>query len=154
KKVKGGAKPHTVPLADAVLALLDALPRFSSGDCLFSMDFGKHSLKSANFSDPKRRLDTLMLEELQATNPKAKLPSFVNHDIRRTVRTRLSALRVAEEVREAVLAHTRPGIKGTYDHHQYLDEKREALTLWNARLRLIVDPPPANVVAIGARTTR
>ena len=77
------------------------------------------------------------------------LPDFVNHDIRRTVRTHLSALRIGEEVREAVLAHVRPGIKGVYDKHQYLDEKREALTLWNARLRSIVEPPPANVVALG-----
>jgi hypothetical protein len=64
------------------------------------------------------------------------------------VRTHLSALRIGEEVREAVLAHVRPGIKGVYDKHQYLEEKREALTLWNARLRSIVEPPPANVVRL------
>ena len=57
-----------------------------------------------------------------------KLPDWTNHDIRRTVRTKLSALRIPEEVREAVLAHARPGIKGHYDHHQYLDEKRDALS--------------------------
>jgi hypothetical protein len=62
------------------------------------------------------------------------------------VRSNLSALRIAEEVREAVLAHARPGIKGTYDLYDYKDEKLEALTLWAARLRSIVEPPPANVV--------
>jgi hypothetical protein len=53
-------------------------------------------------------------------------------------------LKITEEAREAVLAHARPGIKGTYDHHHYLDEKREALELWAARLRTIVEPrrPP------------
>ena len=76
------------------------------------------------------------------------LPDFVNHDIRRTVRTHLSALKIGEEVREAVLAHVRPGIKGVYDQYQYLDEKREALELWGARLRSIVEPPPANVVKL------
>jgi integrase len=76
------------------------------------------------------------------------MPDFVNHDVRRTVRTHLSALRIAEEVREAVLAHTRGGVRGIYDQYQYLDEKREALTLWNARLRNIVEPPPANVVSL------
>ena len=44
-----------------------------------------------------------------------KLPDWINHDIRRTVRTKFSALRIPEEVREAVLAHARPGIKGHYD---------------------------------------
>lgn len=66
--------------------------------------------------------------------------------MRRTVRSNLSALRIAEEVREAVLAHARPGIKGTYDLYDYKDEKLEALTLWAARLLSIVEPPPANVV--------
>ena len=86
-----------------------------------------------------------MLEDL------GELPAFVNHDIRRTVRTRLSALKISEEVRKAVLAHVRPGIKGAYDKYEYLEEKREALTLWNARLRSIIEPPPANVVPLAGR---
>jgi integrase len=155
KKVKGGAKPFMVPLTDNMVALLHGLPRFDSGDFLFSHSYGKRPLKPNQFSDIKERLDGIMLEELRliaseaGKDPKrATLPDFVNHDIRRTVRTHLSALRIGEEVREAVLAHVRPGIKGVYDQHQYLEEKREALTLWNARLRSIVEPPPANVVEL------
>jgi integrase len=156
KKVKGGAKPFMVPLTDAMLAILNSLPRFDSGDFLFSHDYGKRPLRPNQFSDPKERLDRIMLEQLRKIvvergkgNPeRTALPGFVNHDIRRTVRTHLSALRIGEEVREAVLAHVRPGIKGVYDKHQYLDEKREALTLWNARLRSIVEPPPDNVIAL------
>jgi hypothetical protein len=68
------------------------------------------------------------------------LPPFIQHDIRRTVRSQLSRLRVAEEVREAILAHARPGIKGVYDHHDYLNEKRDALDLWGGRLNEIVAP--------------
>ncbi len=152
KKVKGGAKPFMVPLTDAIVEVLRGVPRFTSGDFVFSNDFGRRPLKPANFSDPKERLDALMLEELHKVakerGKRIALPDFVNHDIRRTVRTHLSALRIGEEVREAVLAHVRPGIKGVYDKHQYLDEKREALTLWNARLRSITEPTPANVVAL------
>jgi integrase len=148
KKVKGGAKPFMVPLTDAVIELLSALPRFNGGDFLFSHSYGKRPLRPNLFSDPKERLDTLMREELHKITGKDTLPDFVNHDIRRTVRTHLSALRIGEEVREAVLAHVRPGIKGVYDQHQYLEEKREALTLWNARLRSILSPPPANVVEL------
>ena len=43
---------------------------------------------------------------------KVTLPHFVNHDLRRTLRTGLSKLRVDRDVREAVLAHTRPGVGG------------------------------------------
>ena len=52
------------------------------------------------------------------------LRPFVVHDVRRTVRSQLSRLKVAEEVREAILAHVRPGIVGVYDHDDYLDEKQ------------------------------
>lgn len=151
KKTRDGAKPFVVPLTDAILDLLSALPRFNSGDALFSNDYGTNPLRVANFSDPKERLDQLMLAELQKLVAEdVTLPDFVNHDIRRTVRTRLSALKISEEVREAVLAHVRPGIKGTYDKYEYREEKHEALTLWNARLRSIVEPPPANVAALRA----
>ena len=145
KKTRAGAKPFVVPLTDAMIEVLSDLPRFNSGDCLFSLSFGKTSVRVDSFSHVKAELDAFMREELNGP-----LPDFVNHDVRRTVRTHLSALRISEEVREAVLAHVRPGIKGTYDHYQYVDEKREALTLWNARLRSIVEPPPVNVVSLRA----
>jgi integrase len=158
KKTKRGAVPFMVPLTDAMLSVLDSLPRFDTGDYLFSHSYGRLPLKPNYFSDAKERLDAHVIEELKrlATDAgkdaeRVTLPGFVNHDIRRSVRTHLSALRIGEEVREAVLAHVRPGIKGVYDKYQYLDEKREALTLWNARLRSIVEPPPANVVQLGAR---
>jgi integrase len=145
KKTRAGAKAFVVPLTVAMLDVLKDLPRFESGDALFSFNFGKTPVRPHSFSNVKDQLDAFMREELNGP-----LPDFVNHDVRRTVRTHLSALRISEEVREAVLAHVRPGIKGAYDHYQYLDEKREALTLWNARLRSIVDPPVANVVSLRA----
>ena len=75
------------------------------------------------------------LARLRGEDPaEVSLPHFINHDIRRTVRSHLSRLKVAEEAREAILAHARQGIKGTYDLHDYSDQKREALMLWQARL--------------------
>jgi hypothetical protein len=47
-----------------------------------------------------------------------------------------------------VLGHGRKGLQRVYDRHRYEAEMREALTLWGARLRDIVEPPPANVVPI------
>jgi integrase len=150
KTVRGNPKSHLVPLTDAMIEVLQSLPRFT-GDFVFSNNLGKRPLKSGQFSDVKERLDKLILEELRtaAREPdRVKLPAFVNHDLRRSVRTRLSGLKVEEEVREAVLAHVRPGIKGVYDLYEYADEKRHALDLWAAQLRSIVEPPPTNVVAL------
>jgi Arm DNA-binding domain len=154
---KKQARAHAVPLTNDFLAVLDALPRFKGGKYLFSTTSGRSPTWVG--TKVKARLDGLMLEELRAlaksrgADPDdVELPHFVNHDIRRTVRSQLSRLKVTEEAREAVLAHARPGIKGTYDLHDYLDEKREALELWAARLRSIVEPATAsNVIALHAK---
>jgi len=63
--------------------------------------------------------------------------------LRRVVRSGLSALRVQHDVAEAILAHRPPGIVGTYNLHEYEDEKREALEKWAQRIATIVNPEPA-----------
>ncbi len=153
---KKQARPHAVPLTLHILELLQGLPRFNRGTFLFSTTSGRSPVWIG--TKIKRRLDRRMLITLRALakrrgdDPVAvTLPHFVNHDIRRTVRSQLSRLKVSEEAREAVLSHARPGIKGTYDLHDYLDEKGEALQLWAVRLQGIVNPPPDNVIKL--RTT-
>jgi hypothetical protein len=49
---------------------------------------------------------------------------------------------VRSEVAEAVLAHARPGIIGTYDLWAYLPEKREALERWSKFLAELIRPQP------------
>src|SRR5262249_38232251 len=150
------AQAHAVPLTDDMLAILKALPRFKGGQYLFSTTFGK---TPAWIGDKvKKRVDARMLRTLKAMARKrgddsvdVELKPWTNHDIRRTVRSQLSRLKIAEEAREAVMAHVRPGIKGVYDLPDSVDEKLEALTQWAARLRTIVEPAPANVVALKAR---
>jgi integrase len=133
---------HVVPLSDEAMLILEGLHRFNKGDHIFSTTFG---VKPVNgFGKAKDRIDEEMLEHL----PSAPAP-WVIHDIRRTMRTGLSALPVPDLVRELVIAHTKPGLHKVYDLHAYLDEKRQALDLWAARLRSIVEPPPANVVKLG-----
>jgi integrase len=146
---------HMVPLTDDALAVLATLPRFNSGDFLFSTTFGKAPVRG--FSKAKERLDRHMLgalrelAELRGDDAKeVELTGFVNHDLRRTVRTRLSALKVQDHIAEAVIGHGRKGIARVYDMHRFEDEKREALTLWAGRLRTIVEPSPANVVELKA----
>jgi integrase len=77
-----------------------------------------------------------------------QLEPFVIHDLRRTMRTRLSSLKIEERVAELVIGHGKKGLARTYDQHQFLDEMREALKLWAGRLRHITMPAPANVVSL------
>jgi integrase len=153
------AKAHTVPLTVDMLRILESLPQFSGNDpFLFSRNFGRSpAIMSTELKDD---LDARMLRTLRALarqrgedHPDSvKLENWVNHDLRRVVRSGLSRLKVAEEVREAVLAHVKPGIKKHYDVYEYFDEKRDALMQWNARLRSIVEPTPvgSNVVTLRA----
>ena len=150
------ARPHLVPLTPAILAVLEGLPRFRRGKYLFSTTFGEKPVWISN--KVKGKVDARMLRTLRALARQrgedadaVELEPWTNHDIRRSVRSNLSRLKISEEAREAVLAHARPGIKGVYDVHDYRDEKREALDLWAAHLDGIVAPPPANVVNLAAR---
>jgi integrase len=152
----GKARAHVVPLTPDMLKILETLPVFvGGGSFLFSRNAGR--TPAVMSTEIKADLDRRMLRTLRALarrhgdDPAAvRLKPWVNHDLRRTVRSGLSQLKIAEEIREAVLAHTRGGIKGVYDQHDYLDEKRDALVQWGTRLRGIVEPPPAtpNVIAL------
>lgn len=132
--------PHLVPLSNDAIEILRSLPRFTKGDYLFSTTFGETYVTA--FSKAKLRLDKAMAAELDGeTKP------FVIHDVRRTMRTGLSALPVTSLVAELVISHTKPGLHKVYDQHSYLHEKRHALELWAARLRDIVTAQPGKVVA-------
>lgn len=83
----------------------------------------------------------LRLDKLSGAN------DWVLHDLRRTMRTHLSALPVRDMVRELVIAHAKPGLHKIYDLHAYEREKRECLELWEARLRDVLAPKPSADVA-------
>jgi integrase len=136
----GRVSDHVVPITDDIAAILKSLPRFKSGGYLFSVTFGKRPVWVSY--KVKKRLDARMLRILQAMarhrgdDPSmVSLPHFVNHDVRRTLRTGLSKLRVDRDIREAVLAHTRPGVEGIYDRHDYQAEKKDALERWASYVR-------------------
>jgi integrase len=150
----GRSVDHVVPITDDIAAILESLPRFKSGDYLFSTTFGKSPVWVSDRM--KKLLDTRMLRTLRAMarrrgdDPsRVTLPPWVNHDLRRTLRTGLSKLRIDRDIREAVLAHTRRGVEGVYDRHDYFDEKRDALERWAAYVRNLATPSVStNVVRL------
>jgi integrase len=139
ERFKAGIE-HRVYLSNAALDLLRSLPRFESGDFIFSVSGGRRPLTSISYR--KRMLNELMAEELQGEPFNYRL-----HDIRRTVRSHLSALRVPDHICEMALGHARRGLQRIYDQHRYQDEQREALNAWATRLEGMIDPKE-NVVSI------
>jgi integrase len=123
-RMKGG-RAHEVPLCADALVLLQALPRFTAGAFVFTTTAGAKPVNG--FSKAKARIDRL-----------SGVADWKLHDIRRTMRTHLSALPVQDLVRELVIAHAKPGLHRVYDQHAYEQEKRECLALWETRLRGIL----------------
>jgi integrase len=136
-RMKGGAA-HAVPLSPAAVSLLEALPRFTAGDFVFTTTAGAKPING--FSKAKTRIDRL-----------SEVAGWKIHDLRRSMRTHLSALPVQDVVREAVIAHARPGLHKVYDQHSYEAEKRHCLELWERRLLAIVEPPSGNVLPMPVR---
>ncbi len=128
---------HVVPLSGAAVSIIKSLPRFG-GPFVFTTTNGERPV--SGFSKCKRRIDTL-----------AGVADWRLHDLRRTCRTGLAALGVPEIVCERVLNHQPRGLVKTYNRHEYLNEKRDALARWARRVQEIVSPPPANVVPMEKR---
>jgi integrase len=112
-----------IPLVPEVVGWLRALKELSAGsEYVFPQRRRDHRQRQ-----PHVGLDTLnvALERVEHN-----LTSFTLHDLRRTARTHLAALGVRREIAERCLGHKIGGVEGTYDRHDYFDERREALTQW------------------------
>ncbi len=134
-------RAHLVPLSEAArLTVLAAIELISDeDDYLFPSPVESggpitgHSLTVA-----MRRVLTKIDGAALATW-KADPPS--PHDLRRTVATRLSALGISKEDRDACFNHTPTDVGSKhYDQYERAAEKRRALVLWASHLNSIVQP--------------
>lgn len=147
---------HHVPLSDRLVEIFESLPLQDAGTFLFSTTAGEKPVNG--FSKAKVILDREMLAALKGLaesrgdDPGAvTLKPFVVHDIRRTVRTRMAKLGIAEHVAEAVIAHKKQGVSAIYNQFEYLGEKRDALDRWAKAVRALVEPAPENVISLAGR---
>ncbi len=134
-------RAHEVPLSDAAVEIIRALPRIE----------GKAGyVFTATGAQPVSNLSRLRGALRRAASERDVAPTL--HDLRRTVATSLQKLGVRLEVTEAVLNHvsgSRKGIVGVYQRHEYAEEKRAALDAWARRLETIVTGAGAsNVVEL------
>jgi integrase len=67
------------------------------------------------------------------------------HDFRRTARTAMTRLGVPREHAEAALNHIsgRSALERTYDRHDYADEIKSALRVWQGHVAALVSTPPS-----------
>jgi integrase len=117
-------EPRILPLPRMAVDILTALPAFPSP---YVFAAGTSHIKG--YSDFKERLDKRL-----------SITAWRLHDLRRTMRTHLSALPIEQHVREMMIGHAQRGITGVYDVHAYQAEQRKGFEQWAARLRSIVEP--------------
>ena len=134
--------PHTIPIVGHMQTILEEIRGFGfSGPCVFSTTHGHKPYQG--WSKAKIQFDKLT----DFTTP------WVYHDIRRTVRSGLPKLGISRDISERVLAHTPGKLEQVYDHHDYIDQKRNALDAWSAHVLSIVEgrEAPSNVEDLAQR---
>lgn len=126
-------RAHMVPLSEAMVDIIKALPNRDNGGYALSLDGGGRAY--SNVSRPKAALDKA-----------SKVSGWTWHDVRRTMRTGLSRLGIREDIAERTIGHAVGGRLGrTYNLHDFADEKRRALDAWAAHVQGLAS---ANVVQL------
>lgn len=107
-------RPNARPLPPKALAVLASLARSGPEGFVLSTTGGRRP--SSAFNKRKRKLDEA-----------SGVTGWTLHDLRRTVRSKLSELGIPWEVARRIVGHQVDSLDATYDRHDYLAEKREAL---------------------------
>lgn len=121
------AAAHVVPMAPSVMTIVVERMLANGGD--------DHDYL---FGRPLNGFGKALKKIHAHTGP---MPHWTIHDIRRTMRTRLSSLRVPDHIAELAIGHARKGLQRTYDLHRFEQELREAFDAWAAALEAIVAMP-------------
>lgn len=79
---------------------------------------------------------------------KLGIDSFTPHDLRRTANTLMASCKIIKEHRERVLNHTLEKLDGTYNLHDYDDEKQMALEALERKILSIINGTENNIVPL------
>ncbi len=124
RKGKKNPQDHRVYLTSLAKSLL-----ITSDDYIFHASRGVEGPIKTNS----------LAHNIQFQNPNyLGLPRWTPHDLRRTARTGMAALRIPERHAEAVLNHSMEGVKKIYDRHHYDNEKKEALIKWSEHVEMLI----------------
>lgn len=121
-------REHTFPVGLMAKAIIEARPRLNTSPYLFparKLWRGRATYYNAWSKDAPK------LREASQTS------GWVPHDLRRSLRSKFSELKVLREVSEKYINHisgTQAGVEGVYDRYEYLEEMRDAATRYEAHI--------------------
>jgi hypothetical protein len=115
-------RPHEIPITSELKAILDACPPVSS-QLIFS------SWKTGRVMSGWK---TYLRDVRHASGV-----DFTLHDLRRTMRSGLSALGVDKDVAELAIGHQREELIRLYDKHEFWTLRVRAAAVWSEHVRKI-----------------
>lgn len=127
-------REHEVFLTDAMLALLETIPRVKNKVGFIFCTNGEAPF--TGYSKAKKRLDAFMLEIAREDDPDiTSIPNWTLHDLRRSGATRMQKLGFTTETVDGCLNHADDD---AYKQHDFEDEKARAFDAWSREvLRLV-----------------
>lgn len=138
---------HVIPLSSDAKALVGTKPQDFKGANWFVFSTTDGARPFSGFSKAKVGLDVEIAKRRKAEG-RSKMPRWTLHDLRRTARTLMSRAKVPEDHAERAMGHVIAGVRGTYDRHSFLEEKREAFQKLAGLVGIILTPPTDNVVQL------
>jgi integrase len=141
-RTKNG-RPLVLSLTPAARAILDAR-RHPDREFVFGRPPGSFT----GWSACKAALDA----RIEANG--ATVAPWTNHDLRRTVATKMAEIGIAPHIIEAVLNHVsghKHGVAGIYNRAAYEPQKQHALAVWADHLLAIVEGRPVAATVVPLR---
>jgi integrase len=126
-----GVRENLVPLGPTAMSLIESLK--SDHPFIFSA----RSVKPAPIRQYNSWVDDIRIQT-GMTKPKGHPEHFTEHDLRRTLQTNLTKMGISRFLADKITNHADASVGGIYDRYEYKNEKRDALTRWDARLAEIV----------------
>ncbi|MCU7940970.1 MAG: site-specific integrase [gamma proteobacterium symbiont of Bathyaustriella thionipta] len=138
-------KPHKVHLTDFVKDLFKELKVLSGCSHVIPS-------RDSTESDSKPANDKLFSRVINRSrgNIEGIEENFNAHDFRATFSTSMADIGIAPHITELALGHKLPKIMATYNKHEYLPERKEALEQWSDKIEMLV--ANTNVVLLNTQT--
>jgi integrase len=138
-------KPHKVHLTGFIKDLFKELKELSGcGHVIPSRDSTEDDSNPAN--------DKLFSRVINRSrgNIEGIKENFNAHDFRTTFSISMADMGIAPHITELALEHKLPKIMATYNKHEYLDERKDALEQWSDKIEMLVTNK--NVVVLQTQT--
>lgn len=127
-------RPHTVPLGDIAVDVLENLRRYTGGSAYLFPKLERKITTDSPFIP-----STSLSRALSRFCIAKEFTPFTPRDLRRTCKTRLAEIGVPKHIRDRLHNHSLHDVSSRhYDRYEYLAEKRQWMEIWDQQLMKII----------------